>query len=104
VQPVFEICWSETFIEDVKKIVGSLDVFDQAFHRGYDFNLSRLPRGSGTWDLSPSGDYRVCHMAPHKLPDGTDVPSIYFTFRLYLDPEPTLTLLSARRGNDPELS
>jgi hypothetical protein len=103
VQPVYDICWSHEFIDDVKRIVGSLDVFDRAFI-GYDFNLARLPRGPGTWDLSDTGDYRLAHMAAHKLEDGTDIPSIYFTFRLHLGPTPQLVLLRARRANDPELS
>jgi hypothetical protein len=104
VQPIFDICWSRQFIKDVKAIVGSLDVFDQAFSGGYDFNLARIPRGQGTWDLSGDGSYRLAHMAPHKLPDGMDVPAIYFTFRLHLDPAPTLVLLRAYRGNDPYLA
>jgi hypothetical protein len=103
-QPIFEICWSGQFIKDVKRIVGSLDVFDQSFSGGYDFNLARLPRGPGTWGLSDMGEYRMAHMAAHKLPDGTDIPPILFTFRLHLDPVPTLVLLRAKRGNDPEFS
>jgi hypothetical protein len=43
-------------------------------------------------------------MASHVLEDGTEVPGIYFTFRLLLGPIPTLTLLRARRTNDPEFS
>lgn len=102
-QPIYEICWSEQFIKDVKAIVGSLDRFDQAFI-GYDFNLARLPRGPGTWDLSPTGDYRLAHMAAHKLEDGTDIPAIFFTFRIHLGAVPQVVLLRARRANDPDFS
>jgi hypothetical protein len=102
-QPVYDICWSRSFIEDVKRICGDLRVFDEAF-TGYDYNLSRLPRGPGTWDLSVTGDYRMAHMAAHKLPDGTDVPAILFTFRLELSPTARLELLRAYRSNDPALS
>lgn len=102
-QPRYDICWSRDFIEDVKRICGSLEIFDRSF-AGYDYTLSRLPRGPGTWDLSPTGDYRLAHMPAHRLQDGTDVPAIYFTFRLMLDPEPRLLLLRARLANDPDLS
>lgn len=102
-QPQYDICWSREFIEDVKAICGSLDIFDQAF-AGYDYNLSRLPRGPGTWDLSDLGDYRMAHMPAHKLENGTDIPAIYFTFQLRLGPTPQLVLLRARRANDPDLS
>lgn len=91
-QPIDEICSSAEFIADVKRIVGSLDLFKRAFV-GYDFNLARLPRGPGTWDLSPTGDYRLAHMAAHKLEDGIDIPAIYFTFQLTLGPVPKLELL-----------
>jgi hypothetical protein len=102
VQPQYGICWSSEFIADVKKIVG-LELFERAF-AGYDYNLARLPRGQGTWDLSPMGDYRLGHIPAHRLENGADIPAIYFTFRLQLDPEPLLVLLRARRSNDPEFS
>lgn len=102
-QPQYETCWSSEFIEDVRKIV-DLDAFVRAF-AGYNYQLRRLPRGPGTWDLSSTGDYRLAHMPAHKLEDGTDIPAIFFTFRLLLvGPDSLLILLRARRANDPALS
>jgi hypothetical protein len=102
-QPYYSICWSDEFMDDVARIIGDIKRWDEIF-AGHDFNLSRLPRGPGTWDLTPTGDYRLAWIEGGKLEDGTDYPTIYFTFRLFLGPAPYLLLLRARRGNDPELS
>jgi len=101
-QPVYEIRWSDEFIADVTGICGDLRGFDEAF-AGFDYYLTRLPRGPGTWDLSPLGDIRLAHMPALTLEDGTDVPSIYFTFQLRLGASPYLDLLRAYRADDPRL-
>lgn len=102
-QPQYDIRWSDQFTADVTAICGELRVFDEAFS-GFDWYLSRLPRGPGTWDLSPLGDLRLTTLEGGRLEDGTDYPTIYFTFRLHLGPTPFLELLRAFREDDPALS
>jgi len=101
-QPVYGIVWSDEFIADVSEICGDLRVFDEAFG-GFDWYLCRLPRGRATWDLSPIGDLRLAYLEEGRLPDGTDVPAIYFTFQLRLGPSPSLELLRAFRWDDDRL-
>jgi hypothetical protein len=101
-QPQYEIRWSAAFVEDVTSICGDIRVFDEAF-AGFDWYLSRLPRGPGTWDLSPLGDLRLATLEGGKLEDGTEYPTIYFTFRLHLGATPYLELLRAYRFDDPTL-
>jgi hypothetical protein len=101
-QPIYEIRWSDEFIADVTAICGDLRVFDEAF-TGFDWYLCRLPRGPGTWDLSPIGDLRLAHLPATRLEDGTDVPAIYFTFQLRLGGSPYLDLLRAFRWDDDRL-
>jgi hypothetical protein len=64
-QPIYKIAWSDEFIADVEQIA-DLDTFKRSF-AGYEFALSRLPRGPGTWDLSDTGDVRMAHMSAHVL-------------------------------------
>jgi len=102
VQPQYEIQWSDAFVADVTAICGERRVFDEAF-AGFAWYLSRLPRGHGTWDLSPTGDLRLACLQAGKLQDGTDVPTIYFTFKLHLGAAPFLELLRAYRWDDNHL-
>jgi hypothetical protein len=102
-QPVYEVQWSDEFVADVTAICGELRVFEEAF-AGFAYYLSRLPRGESTWDLSPLGDLRLAHLPAGRLGDGTDVPSIHFTFQLHLGASPQLVLLRAFRADDPALS
>src|SRR5216684_4022392 len=95
-QPQYEIRWSDEFIADVTAICDDLRIFDE-FFAGYDMYLRRLPRGLGTWDLSAIGDLRLGRLEGGKLVDGTDVPTIYFTFQLRLGASPYLDLLRAYR-------
>jgi hypothetical protein len=102
VQPVYQIRWSDEFVADVTAICGDVRIFDEAF-RGFDYYLTRLPRGTSTWDLSPLGDLRLAYLITSRLEDGTEVPAIYFTFRLTLGPTPHLDLLRACSWDDPRL-
>jgi len=101
-QPRYEIRWSDHFIADVTAICGELRIFDEAFS-GFDYYLCRLPRDVGTWDLSPLGDIRLARLAACRLEDGTEVPTIYFTFQLRLGASPYLDLLRAFRWDDDAL-
>lgn len=101
-QPHYEIRWSDEFVADVTAICGDIRIFDEAF-AGFDWYLTRLPRGTGTWDLSPLGDLRLATIEGGKLEDGTEYPSIYFTFQLHLGPTPYLDLLRAYRWDDNAL-
>lgn len=101
-QPLYDIVPTEAFVRDVTDICGDLRVFQEAFE-GYDWYLARLPRGKGTWDLSPTGDLRLANLPATRLENGTDVPNLYFTFKLHLGAEPSLQLLRALRADDPRL-
>lgn len=101
-QPRFEIRWSDEFIADVTAICGDLETFDAAF-AGFAYYLTRLPRGDSTWDLSPLGDIRLARLPECKLRDGSEVPTIYFTFQLHLGASPYLDLLRAFREDDDAL-
>lgn len=108
-QPQYDICWSDEFIADVSEIFGDIRRWDEAFmgfegEGGFDWYLARLPRGDNTWSLSATGDYRLAVLEGGKLQDGSEFPSVHFTYRLLLDPSPHLLLQRARRGNDPALS
>jgi hypothetical protein len=102
-QPQYDIRWSEAFVVDVTAICGQLSVFEKAFE-GYPWLLRRLPRGPGTWDLSPLGDFRIGRLEACRLEDGAEVPTIYFTFQLHLGADTYLELLRAFRSDDDALA
>ena len=91
-QPIYKICRTEQFEDDVRGIFGDLQTFERLFE-GFAFLLSRLPRGLGTWDLSPTGDLRLATLDHSLLDDGTSTPAMVFSFALELGPTPCLTLL-----------
>jgi hypothetical protein len=101
-QPRYEIEWSPEFVADKERIYGNAKIFGEAFS-GYDWYLCRLPRGEGTWDLNATGDLRLGSLPAGRLPGGTDIPAIYFTFQLRLGASPTLELLRAYRCDDSRL-